>query len=56
MEVRIDYGAEPVRKDLGLLLVLFAALPFGILMWWGLFFAIEQSVLAAWEAVVTVVA
>lgn len=56
MEAKIDYGPEPVRRDLGTLLVLLAAFPFGILMWVGLFFAIARAMLAAWSVAVAIAA
>jgi hypothetical protein len=49
-----DYGPEPVRKDLGTILVLLAVCPFGFLMWVGLFFTFQWSVLAAWDVAVGV--
>jgi hypothetical protein len=52
METEVDYGDEPVRKDLGMLLVLVAACPFGLLMWFGLCLAIQWTVIATWAVAV----
>jgi hypothetical protein len=49
MEAIKDYGPEPVRRDLGTLLVLVGICPFGFLMWMGLFFAVQWGVLGAWN-------
>jgi hypothetical protein len=56
MEAKTDYGPEPIRKDTGILLFLVAACPFGLLMWSGLAIVIQWTVLAAWAALVGLVA
>ena len=56
MEASKDYGPEPVRKDLGMLLVLAAVCPFGILMWAFLFSALQWTVVGVWDLAVGVVA
>jgi hypothetical protein len=52
MEDAKDYGGEPVRKDLGALLLLVAACPFGLLMWAALFSALQWTVIAVWGVAV----
>jgi len=52
MEASKDYGDEPVGKDLGVMLFLVVACPFGLLSWIGLFSAIRWSVLAVWSVAV----
>jgi hypothetical protein len=52
MEASKDHGGEPAGKDLGAMLLLVAACPFGLLMWVALFSAIRWSVLAIWGVVV----
>lgn len=52
MQATEDHGAEPVRKDLGMILWLVAACPFGLLMWAGLLAAVQWSVVAAWALLV----
>jgi hypothetical protein len=52
MEASKDHGGEPAGKDLGAILLLVAACPFGLLMWVALFSAIRWSVLAIWGVVV----
>jgi hypothetical protein len=46
MDASKDHGGEPAAKDLGVLLFLVAACPFGLLMWVALFSTIRWSVLA----------
>ena len=55
MQIKVDYGAEPVRSDTRLLLMLVALTPVGLLIWAGLFFAIEWSLVAVWALAVAVV-
>jgi hypothetical protein len=51
MKIQKDsYGDEPVRGELGLLLLLVAFSSIGLLMWVGILFAIHWSVLTAWTA------
>lgn len=52
MEVIKDYGPEPVRRDLGILVVLVTICPLGFLMWVGLLSAVRWSLLAAWGVAV----
>ena len=52
MEASKDYGDEPAGKDLGIMLLLFVACPFGLLSWVGLFSALRWSVLAVWSVTV----
>jgi hypothetical protein len=52
MDAGKDHGGEPAGRDLGVLLFLVAACPFGLLMWVALFSAIRWSVLAIWGVVV----
>jgi hypothetical protein len=52
MEASKNHGNGPAGKDLGLMLFLVAACPFGLLSWVALFSAIHWSVLAVWGAAV----
>ncbi len=52
MQASKSYGDEPAGEDLGALLFLVAACPFGLLSWVALFSAIRWSVLAVWGAAV----
>jgi hypothetical protein len=52
MEATQYYGPEPVRRDVGTLLLLVAICPFGFLMWMGLFLAIQWGVSEAWDLAV----
>jgi hypothetical protein len=52
MEASKNYGDEPAGKDLGVVLFLVVACPFGLLSWVGLFSAIRWSVLAVWSVMV----
>jgi hypothetical protein len=52
MEASKDYGDEPTGKDLGIMLLLVVACPFGLLGWVGLFSALRWSVLAVWSVAV----
>jgi hypothetical protein len=56
MEASKDDRDEPAGKDLGVLLFLVAAFPFGLLSWVGLFFAVRWSILAVWSAAAGVTA
>lgn len=49
-----NYGDEPVRGELRLLLLLVALSPVGLLMWIGLILAVHWSLLTAWTAAVGV--
>ncbi len=51
-----DYGAEPIRKDLGLMLLIASLCPFGFVIWFGLFLGIHWFVSAAWAVAVAVAA
>ena len=51
MQIENDaYGAEPVRGDLRLLLLLVAFSCLGLLIWAGLFLAIQWLLLTVWTA------
>jgi hypothetical protein len=52
MQIKKDYGEEPVRRDLGLVLLLMVLGAFGLLLWTGLFLAVQWSVSNAWTAAV----
>ena len=52
MQIQNYYGDEPVRGDLRLLLLLVALSSFGLLMWVGLFLAVQWSLLAAWTVAI----
>jgi hypothetical protein len=52
MEASKDDGDETADKDLGVLLFLAAACPFGLLSWVALLSVIRWSVLAVWSAAV----
>ena len=47
-----DYGAEPIRKDLGLILLIASLCPIGFLIWFELFLGIHWFVSAAWAVAV----
>lgn len=48
MQIRTDYGEEPLRGDFRLLLLLAALSPFGLLMWTGLLMGVQRSLSAVW--------
>lgn len=52
MQVKKDYGEEPVRRELGLVLLLMVFSTFGLMTWIGLFLAAQWSVSTAWTAIV----
>jgi hypothetical protein len=52
MRTRKDCGEEPVRGELGLMLLLVVLGMVGLLTWTGLFLAARWSVSIAWAAAV----
>jgi hypothetical protein len=52
MQIKSDKDEEPVRSELGLLLLLVGFGACGLLTWTGLFLAVQWSVSTAWTAVV----
>lgn len=53
MEAIKDYGGEPVRNDLGTMLLLVVACPFGLLMWAALFSAVQWLIVCIWGVAVS---
>ena len=56
MRVIKDYGPEPIRKDLGLMLIITSLCPIGLLIWFGLFLGIHWFISAAWAVAAAVAA
>ena len=54
MQIKKDYGEEPVRGESGLVLLLVVLSAFGLLTWMGLFLGIQWSVSSVWAAAVGV--
>lgn len=52
MPIKKDYGEEPVRGELGLMLLLVVCGIIGLLIWGGLFLSIRWIVSAAWTATI----
>jgi len=52
-QINTNYDPEPVRGEARVLLLLAALAVLGLPAWWGLFLAVEGSVSAVWNFVVT---